>query len=235
MKSFFVVLSLILAVPAFAQEEALPAAFLRQNASAPDSGVLMATPASGSHEAVLIDGGVVEVSTSPAIAITADMVANPISSVKAFYVAAKSGAWGLAAALLLFFLVGSLRMFGKKVHDFIPDDSIFDRPLWFIFDTKVGGWLMNWLTAVAGVLGTAAVAGMPVDADAWKTAILCSTGSTTLIELKDDLVEGWPKFTAWFKGWWAKIRAPKEAAVAAPVVPAVEPVKPADEPKTPVV
>jgi hypothetical protein len=132
---------------------------------------------------------------------------NPVGAFKAFYIACKDGNWTLAAALLLFVLVGAVRMFGKKVHALIPDTNPLDIPFAFLFDTKIGGWVLNWATAIGGCLSMAYMAGMPVDGAAWKTALLASTGGTMLIELKDDVME-----------WW-KARQEKLAAVPAPPKP----------------
>jgi len=126
-------------------------------------------------------------------------------SAKAFLAAVEARNGWLIAALILFGFVGGMRIAGRKIHEFIPDTSMWDKPFWFLFDTKVGGWLMNWLTAIAGALGTAQAAGVPVDAHAWQIAVLASTSATTLIELWDDVSE-----------WLAKRKAAKEAAAAVP-------------------
>jgi hypothetical protein len=134
----------------------------------------------------------------------------PLLSAKGFYTAVETGNGWLAAMFLLFFLVGLMRVVGKKVHAMIPDDTkhVVLKPieafLRFVFDTKIGGWIMNWLSAIGGCLSTAAMAGMPVDAAAWKVALMASTGGTVLIELKDDVME-----------WWEKRKADAEAKKAA--------------------
>lgn len=147
---------------------------------------------------------------------------SPITSAKGFYKAVKTGNGWLAAMFMLFFLVGSIRIIGKRIHAMIPDDTKnkvlipIERVLFFIFDTKIGGWVLNWLSAIGGCLSASAMAGMPVDAAAWKVAILASTGGTALIELKDDVME-----------WWdlqnAKKLAEREAAKVAPAVALVPP------------
>lgn len=114
---------------------------------------------------------------------------NAFGSMKDFYVAAKEGNWAAAMMFLLFVVVGFLRTLGKKIHSWLPDNSVFDKPLIFMYDTKLGGWLLNWLTAIGGCLVTAHLAGMPVDFHAWRTALIASTGGTALIELKDDIME----------------------------------------------
>jgi hypothetical protein len=168
--------------------------------AAPDAGVV-ATAADAGVVATAADAGV------PSVVPSLDA---PLSSVKGFYDAVKAGNGWLAAMFLLFFLVGFLRVAGKKLHSWIPDDTSspllkpVEKLLRFVFDTKLGGWLLNWASAVGGCLSVAAMAGAPVDAAAWKVAILASTGGTALIELKDDVME-----------WWTA-RLAKAAALAKP-------------------
>lgn len=122
---------------------------------------------------------------------------HPWTSLRAFVIAVKSGAWWLAAMFLLVIVVGGLRIGGKRLHAAIPDDTThpvlrpIEKFLFFTFDTKVGGWLLNWLTTVAGCLLTSYSAGLVVDAAAWKAAALISTSSTALVELADDVQEWW--------------------------------------------
>jgi len=122
---------------------------------------------------------------------------HPITSARQFYIAVKTGNGWLAAVFILFVLVGTLRLVGKKIHAMIPDDTknwLLKGPemvLKFFFDTKIGGWVLNWMSAIGGCLSAAIAAGMPVDMDAWKVALIASTGGTALIELKDDLLEWW--------------------------------------------
>lgn len=124
---------------------------------------------------------------------TVTQLDSPLTAVQNFYLAVRAGDGWLAAMFILVALVGGLRTFGRKVHDWIPDDSPWDRPFYFIFQTKIGGWLMNWLTAIAGCLLTTHAAGATVDATAWKIAFMASTGATAIIELADDLKEWWVK------------------------------------------
>ena len=86
-------------------------------------------------------------------------------------------------------VVGILKTYGKKLHAWIPATSPLNLPLWFIFDTKPGSWLLNWLTAIAAVLGTAMASGAPVNFTVWKTVVMVSTTGTALFELVDDIVE----------------------------------------------
>lgn len=157
---------------------------------------------------------------------------KPLTSMKGLFLAIESGNGWLAAMFMLFFFVGAIRIVGKRVHAMIPDDTkhVLLKPietcLYFIFDTKIGGWLLNWLSAVGGCLSTAAIAGMPVDMDAWKVAVMASTGGTALIELKDDVLEWWDKRQEKKKQELAeKLAAAEAAAAASAVTPPIEPPK----------
>lgn len=161
---------------------------------AEDAGVVDA----GSPAAVLaVDAGVAVDSVDAGVAVVVPSLDQPWTSAKGFVTAVKTGNGWLAAMFMLFFLVGALRTVGKKLHAQIPDDTKHwllkpvEKALFFCFDTKIGGWVLNWLSAVGGCLSTAAIAGLPVDAASWKVAVLASTGGTALIELKDDVIEWW--------------------------------------------
>lgn len=123
------------------------------------------------------------------------LLSNPLASLRALIAAVRDGNYWLAGALLLFAVVGALRSAGKRAHDAIPDDTThfflapLERVLWFLFDTKIGGWVLNWITTIAGCLGFAYLGGLPVDGAAWKSAVLFSTTGTMLIELWDDIRE----------------------------------------------
>jgi len=197
-------------------------------AFAQDAGVVDA----GSPAVVLVaDAGVAvdSVDAGVAVVVGAPSLEQPWTSAKGFYTAVKTGNGWLAAMFMLFFLVGAIRTVGKKLHAQIPDDTKHwllkpvEQALFFIFDTKIGGWVLNWLSAIGGCLSAAMLAGMPVDAAAWKVAILASTGGTALIELKDDVME-----------WWTKRQekaAAEAAAKAAVVAPPVAIVPPPEAPK----
>lgn len=104
----------------------------------------------------------------------------------AFEEVSKGNWWGGAAALLVLF-VAILRAYGKKIHDAIPDDNPLDKPFWFIFETKPGGWLLNVLTAIAGGLGTAIVAHIPITwAIVWPV-LKVSVTAAALWELGNDV------------------------------------------------
>lgn len=160
---------------------------------------------------------------------------EPLMSAKGFYHAVTTGNGWLIAMFLLFLLVGFIRVVGKRIHAMIPDDTKhpvlkpIEKVLYFIFDTKIGGWVMNWLSAIGGCLSTAAMAGVPVDGGAWKVAIMASTGGTALIELKDDVLEWWDARNAKAKAA-AEAEAAAKTAVVAPPPTDVPP--PAETPKS---
>jgi len=164
---------------------------------------LLVPSLAAAQDAGVVDAGVTVVADAGVAAVDAGVVFvvpsadHPIVSAKGFYAAVKSGNGWLAAMFMLFFLVGFIRVVGKRVHAMIPDDTKnkllkpIEALLRFIFDTKIGGWLLNWMAAVGGCLSASALAGAPVDSAAWKVAIMASTGGTALIELKDDVMEWW--------------------------------------------
>lgn len=205
-----------------------------------DSGLVVAelADAGGSVDAGIaaleLDAGVVPavvfVSSDGGVAVLRDA---PIDAAKNFYLATKTGNGWLVAMFLLFFLVGLLRTGGKWLHRLIPDDTQnvvlkpIEKVFGFLFDTKIGGWLLNWLSAIGGCLATAHAAGVPVDASAWKVAFLASTGGTALIELKDDLLEWWDARQAVAE---VKAQAEKDAKAAVVAPPAeVSPTTPKAE------
>ena len=242
MKTFILCLSL-LAAPTMASE-----------AGVPDAGPVITVTEIvivGSADAgvsVSIDAGVNVVTTTVTVVPSLD---SPLSSAKGFYQAIRTGNGWMAAMFLLFFVVGLIRVVGKRIHDMISDTvtnpvlKLLQKFLRFIFDTKIGGWLLNWMSAVGGCLTTAAVAGAPVDAASWKIAVMASTGGTALIELKDDVLEWWDARTARIKAELAAKLAEAEKAAAAaasstptpPMTPAattppaVPPVTPNEPPK----
>lgn len=210
MKAFILAVALLAPVSAFAD----------------DGGVVVDAGVVEVVAPVVVDAGVATTSVIDAGVVVVPSLDQPLVSMKGFYSAVKDGQGWLAAMFMLFFLVGLIRVVGKRLHAMIPDDTKHpvlkpvEAVLRFIFDTKLGGWLLNWLSAVGGCLSTAALAGMPVDAASWKVAILASTGGTALIELKDDVLEWWDARQAAKKEEEAK----KAAVVAAP---------PADPPAAP--
>lgn len=196
MRWFVLAVALFAGVPAFAQDAGVVL---------DDAGITAVVPATpATTPSVVIDGGTVDVlPTTPAAAV---------STVKIVFTAVKDGNWWLAAAGILLLIVGLLRTLGRKFHDWLPDNNIMDKPLIFLYDTKIGGWLLNWLTATAGGVGTAIAAGVAVDWSVWKSVLIVSTSGTALFELYQDIKE-----------WWVARQAAKKAA--ATPTPAVEPPK----------
>jgi len=186
---------------------------------AEDAGSFSLVAAGVSHDAglrielsAIVITGTVEIVDAGASALVpvVPSLDAPLDSAKGFYHALTTGNGWLAAMFMLFFLVGFIRIVGKRVHAMIPDDTThvilrpIEKALTFCFDTKVGGWLLNWLSAIGGCLASTHLAGHAVDAESWKVAFLASTGGTALVELKDDVME-----------WWDKKNAEKAAAKAA--------------------
>lgn len=171
----------------------------------------------------VIDGGVVTVDTAPMPAMTfaspdggvVDLSAPVL--VKTIFDGVKTGNWWLVASAFLVLVVGLIRAFGKKFHDWLPDDNVLDKPLFFIFDTKVGAWILNWLTAIAGGVGMALASGIAPDWSLWKSVLMVSTSASMLVELYKDIAE-------WWKARQAKVA--EEAAAKAAVVAAPAPVEP---------
>jgi len=129
--------------------------------------------------------------------------ANPLSFLTVIFAAVVSGNWFVAAAALLVVLVALLRKFGKQLHNYLPDDSKLDAPLYFLFDTKPGGWLLNVLTAVAGGVGTALLAGVPVTWAIIKPILSVSLSGAAL---------------------WGAVKDVADWKAASPTAPAVAPV-----------
>ena len=143
-------------------------------------------------------------------------IPDSVSLVKTVFEGVKTGNWWLVAGAFLVLVVSLLRSFGKKFHDWLPDNNILDKPLIFIYDTKIGGWVLNWITALAGGIGFALAAGLPVDFSLWKSVVMVSTSGTALFELWDDLMN-----------WWKERKKEVPAPAPAPMPPSVEPTKPA--------
>ena len=163
---------------------------------------------------VAVNAGVIDVMPSDPVAAAA--------MVKTVFVAVKDGNWWLAAAGLLLIVVGFFRTLGRKFHDWLPDNNVLDKPLIFLYDTRVGGWILNWLTAIAGGVGTAMAAGVAVDWSLWKSVLMVSTSASALFELYKD-IKAWIVSRTEAKKKAAEEDAAKKAATVAP---------PAEPPKT---
>lgn len=175
------------------------------------SPVLAQDAGTGSAVVSTVDGGSVLAMSPEAVVGSPSTEAAPSGMMKSIFQAVKEGNWWVAAAGFLILVVGVMRKFGKKIHDWLPDSNPLDKPLWFFFDTKVGAWVLNWLTALAGGLGTAWAAGATIDWSIWKSVVMVSTTGTMLVELWNDLKE-----------WW-ETRKAKQAAAAGITPPAAPP------------
>ncbi len=187
MRSFVLAVAVLFSVPVFAQD-----------AGTADSGVAVTVMPS-----VAIVG-------SPVMAPDAG-VSVPMGTVEAsgllktVFTSVKEGNWWMAAAAFLVLVVGLLRGIGKKFHEWLPDNNVLDKPLIFLYDTKIGGWILNWLTALGGGVGTAMAAGVPVDFSLWKSVVIVATSGSAIFELYKDIKE-----------WWLARAAKKAAATPAP-------------------
>ena len=142
----------------------------------------------GALDAGLADAGAV-LSAAP-VAVATTPLDNPMPFVKLVFDGVKTGNWWLAAAALLVIVVSLIRLYGKKLHDKLPDNLLWDKPLYFLFDTKPGGWLLNLLTAVAGGCGTAMLSGSAVDWALVKPILMVSVSGAAVWEIVKD-VWGW--------------------------------------------
>lgn len=148
-----------------------------------------------SGELVVETGEPVITPASPAAAVSISVEQNTgvldatdgTSLARAIFEAVKRGDWLEVAALLLIGVVLLLRKFGLKLHEAIPDDSIWDKPLWFVFETKPGGWGLNFLTAVAGGLAFAKAGGAHITPDVLKPILHVSLAGAGLFELVRDV------------------------------------------------
>lgn len=137
-------------------------------------------------------------------AAAAPLLDEPFGLLKTVFVYVSNGNMVGAAAALLVVVVAFLRKYGKKVHEALPDDHPLDMVLAFLFDSKPGGWALNVLTAVAGALGTALIAGAPITWSLVAPVIAVSLSGAALWGLLKDLLE-WlaPRVPAvkTFLGW----------------------------------
>jgi len=118
------------------------------------------------------------------------------------------GDWWGAAAGALVVLVLVLRKYGKKIHAALDDKNPLDKLFWFFFDTKVGGWLLNLLTAVACGVGTTIAAGQKVTWALVKPILLVAVTGAALWEAIKDVQE-----------WLAAKRTPKPISDTMPTPP----------------
>lgn len=138
----------------------------------------------------VVDAGMPVASSAPVMDTSA--LDNPMVFVKVVIDGVKAGDWATAAAALLVLVVALLKMFGKKLHDFIPDTSPLDKPLWFLFDTKPGGWLLNFLFSTGAGIGLSIAAGEKVTWALVKPVLTVSLSAAAIWGLWKDISE-WMK------------------------------------------
>lgn len=135
----------------------------------------------------IVDAGVVDAGVPTAPVINPATLDNPMVFVKVIVDAVKAGDWVAAAAALLVLIVALLKVFGKRLHDFLPDTSPLDKPLWFLLDTKPGGWLMNFLTSTGAGVGLSLLAGEKITWALLKPILSVSLTAAALWGLVKDI------------------------------------------------
>jgi hypothetical protein len=141
----------------------------------------------------------------------APVLDNPAPFVQVIFKSVEEGNWWAAASAFLVVVVSLLRTYGKKLHEKLPDNELWDKPLWFIFDTKPGGWVLNLLTAISGGVGTSLLAGVPVTWALVKPVVMVAVTGSALWELGKDLFE------------WTQAKGAAAAATPPPPAPTVKP------------
>ncbi len=86
---------------------------------------------------------------------------SPLVFLRIAFHAVRDGQWFGAAAAALVALVVGLRVFGRKLHELIPDDHPADRVLWFLLESKLGMWVVTWLSAISSGLTLALLSDGP--------------------------------------------------------------------------
>jgi hypothetical protein len=122
-----------------------------------------------------------------------NLLDNPWSFVHFFLEAVQNGRWLEAAAVLMVIAVGLFRLFGKSLHERIPDTSKWDAPFYFLLETKPGRWLLNSLTGIAGVIA-AALATVGLSGVTWaliQPAVALIFTTAGLYQLAKDVWEWW--------------------------------------------
>jgi len=125
---------------------------------------------------------------------------------KALLEAVKSGDWVAVSAALLVLVVAGIRVYGQKVRGELPDNTLVDKGLTWLLESKPGGWVLNILTALAGAFATALLAGAPITLGLVKAALLTALSGAAIWELVKDIL-----------GWWTArqaLEAGKKAAAA---------------------
>lgn len=169
----------LLTVPAFAQDAGV---LVESSGGIIDAGVVTVVLDEVVDAGVAVDAGV-----PSAPVINPATLDNPMVFVKVIVDAVKAGDWVAAAAALLVLLVALLKVFGKRLHDFLPDTSPLDKPLWFLLDTKPGGWLMNFLTSTGAGVGLSLLAGEKITWALLKPILSVSLTAAALWGLVKDI------------------------------------------------
>lgn len=116
---------------------------------------------------------------------------NPIEYAKIVFSAVTTGDWPSAASAVLVLVVALIRLYGKKIHELLPDESPLDKPFWFLLETKPGGWFLNLMTTITGGAGLALLAGQPITWALVKPTLVVSLSGAAIWELIKDLIEWW--------------------------------------------
>jgi hypothetical protein len=124
----------------------------------------------------------------------------------------KAGMWFSGVVACIIALVFVLRIYGKKLHEAIPDDSIADKPLWFLFDTKPGGVVLNGLTASGLVMTPVLLGGVNFTPALAGATLLAGIGASQAWGWIKDLYE-----------WWQSRKPDPAAAKAAGVAASKDP------------
>lgn len=124
-------------------------------------------------------------SSSPAL----ESLDNPGVFLKGFWKSVRGGNYFEAAALLVVFALALLHVFGKRIHDALPDEHWADRPLFFLFDTKPGGVLKLALTTAGAGVGGAYLVGEPITPELVKPILGVAFASSTIWGWVKDFIE----------------------------------------------
>lgn len=111
---------------------------------------------------------------------------DPLAWVRLLFEAVRSGRWPEVGAILLVLTVVVVRKFGLKARDLLPDHTLADRALAFLFDSKPGGWLLNIATALAGGMSGALLAGQAIDLALLKSVVPVSLIGAAMWEAAKD-------------------------------------------------
>lgn len=112
--------------------------------------------------------------------------------IKAAGGAFRAGMWLTGIIALVIAIVFVFRLFGKKAHDAkVFGTGWGDKPLWFFFDTKPGGILLNALASSGLVLTPLILAGQPMTGPLLAVTFGTSAFASQLWGWGKDLYEFW--------------------------------------------